>query len=318
VQSGQLVVWQLGDLDVGQHVILTLVVTLSTSAAYNQPITNTAIVTTSTPGDEPANNIAEQPMVPVQPTVAIQKQLISHDTDPIAPNFVTFSIRLTNTGLSVITVLHVEDVFDGNVLTYTTATPEPDVATPGQLTWSNLLGAAPHGYSTTLPPGQSVVITVTFRVISDITTTTNTARVGSGTHDEFNNPTPTPSDSATVSNVPTAVTLRAFYVEAVNGRRVTLAWETETEQDNFAFRLYRAPSNDFARAEYIGSVPAAMSGASGARYTFDDLVPDDGIWWYWLADVDTAGRETVHTPPVRAVVGLVPYRVWLPLVMRAE
>jgi len=47
-------------------------------------------------------------------------------------------------------------------------------------------------------------------------------------------------------------------------------------------------------------------------------VPDDGIWWYWLADVDTAGRETVHTPPVRAVVGLVPYRVWLPLVMRAE
>ncbi|MCS7056786.1 MAG: hypothetical protein NZM18_11510, partial [Thermoflexales bacterium] len=59
-----------------------------------------------------------------------------------------------------------------------------------------------------------------------------------------------------------------------------------------------------------------MSGAAGASYQFEDVTPDDGIWWYWLADVDTSGTETLHTPPVRATVG--PYRLWLPLVMRAE
>ncbi|MCX7939316.1 MAG: hypothetical protein N2545_07745, partial [Thermoflexales bacterium] len=197
-------------------------------------------------------------------------------------------------------------------------TPAPNAVTPGQLTWDDLTSAAPHGYGTSLLPGQSFMITVTFRVISDITSTTNMAVVGSGTRDEFGNPTPNPSDSVTVINVPTAVTLRAFYVASINGRRVTLAWETETERDNFAFHIYRAPTNDFAQAVRVGIMPAAMGGTSGASYTFEDEVPNDGVWWYWLADVDTSGRKTVHEPPVRAEVGTVLYRLWLPIVMRAE
>jgi len=48
-----------------------------------------------------------------------------------------------------------------------------------------------------------------------------------------------------------------------------------------------------------------------------DTVIYSGTWWYWLADVDTSGGETVHGP-VRAVVGTaaLPYRVYLPLVLR--
>ncbi|MFN4294995.1 MAG: hypothetical protein ACK4JD_12790, partial [Thermoflexales bacterium] len=287
---------------------------ISPTVSYGQPLTNTAQVTTDTPGDNSSNNTDRRPVLPVQPSLAIKKALAGQDTDPIAPNYVTFTIRVTNTGPSAITPLRLRDQFDGAKLAYASATPAPQISATGVLTWSDLTGSAPHGYGAPLLPGQSFVVTVTFRVIGDITTTVNYASVQAGTQDEYGNPTTMPDDSAEVSNVPTAVTLRAFYVAAVNGQRVTLAWETETEQDNFAFRLYRAPSNDFAQAEFIGQVSAAMGGTGGASYTFEDIAPADGVWWYWLADVDTAGNETRHPSPVYAPVGLSP-RLWLPIVM---
>ncbi|MCS6774486.1 MAG: hypothetical protein NZ693_10310, partial [Thermoflexales bacterium] len=73
-----------------------------------------------------------------------------------------------------------------------------------------------------------------------------------------------------------------------------------------------------SQAVLVGVVPAAMGGTTGASYAFEDTVPADGEWWYWLADVDTSGVETVHAPPVRASVGLPVYRLWLPMVARAE
>lgn len=316
--SGSILTWLLGDLSVGQHVVITVVVRISPLATYGVLLINNAVVTTDTPGDDPANNISDWYVTPVQPTVAIQKQLVGYDTDLIAPNFITFTIRVTNTGPSAITTLRVVDQFDDGVLSYTHATPAPNVIDPGELRWDDLTAAGPHGFGAPLLPGQSYVITVTFRVITDIVSTTNYAVIGEGTRDAHDNPTNEPSDQVEVIGVPTAVTLRAFYVSAVSGRQVTLAWETETEQDNFAFRLYRAPANDFGQAVLIASVPAAMGGTSGASYAYVDTAPDDGVWWYWLADVDTAGRETVHRPPVQARVGLSAYRLWLPVVMRAE
>ena len=312
--SGNTLVWSLGNLGAGQSIVITVVVRISPTVGYGQPLTNTAQVTTDTPGDNPSNNASQRPVLSVQPSLAIKKTLVGQDTDPIAPNHVTFTIRVTNTGPSAITPLRLRDQFDGAKLAYASATPAPQISATGTLTWSDLTGSAPHGYGAPLLPGQSFVITVTFRVISDITTTVNYASVQAGTQDEYGNPTTMPDDSAEVNNVPTAVTLRVFYVAAVNGRQVTLAWETETEQDNFAFRLYRAPSNDFAQAEFIGQVAAAMGGTGGASYTFEDTAPADGVWWYWLADVDTAGKETRHPAPVYAPVGLSP-RLWLPIVI---
>jgi uncharacterized repeat protein (TIGR01451 family) len=315
--SGNTLVWALGNLAVSQSVAITITTRVSSSVALGVPLTNTATVSTDTPGDDPSNNTDDRPVLPVGPTVAIRKDLIGADTDLRWPNHVTFTIRITNTGPTTITILVVRDEFDGSVLTYTAAIPTPNTVISGELRWDNLVGPSPYGYNAPLPPGHSRVITVIFRVVRDITTTTNTARVGSGTRDEFDNLTNEPSDDATVINVPTAVTLRAFYVAAISGRRVTLAWETEAEVDNFAFRLYRAPANDFSQAVLVGEVPAAMSGALGASYTFDDEVPTSGVWWYWLADVDTAGRETVHDQLAYATVGWL-NRVWLPVVMRAE
>jgi hypothetical protein len=118
-------------------------------------------------------------------------------------------------------------------------------------------------------------------------------------------------------NIPTAVELIDFHVEAVVDKQVNLVWTTATEVDNFGFNLYRARSNDFSRAAWVHFEPSSVGGSgSGATYRYADTVPDDGLWWYWLADVDTHGRETRHSPIV-AVVGadaLLPHRVYLPVI----
>ncbi len=115
---------------------------------------------------------------------------------------------------------------------------------------------------------------------------------------------------------PTSVELLYFRADPVGGQQVRLEWATTLEVDNFGFNLYRANVNDLAEASLLHFEPAVTQGSgSGATYFYLDTAPNDGSWWYWLADVDTQGRETLHTPanaPVKANIGSV-HRVYLPL-----
>jgi hypothetical protein len=121
------------------------------------------------------------------------------------------------------------------------------------------------------------------------------------------------------SQIPTAVTLLYWRIGAVSGEAVSLEWATATEVDNFAFAIYRAPSNDFAQASLIHVAPSQIPGGTGggASYRYEDVAPGPGPRWYWLADVDTRGRQTLH-PAVTTAAGITGYapRVYLPLVLR--
>jgi hypothetical protein len=217
----------------------------------------------------------------------------------------------------VIDVLPLLDGYDPAQLSFVSASPAPDDNTDdGNLNWSDLTLAAPNGFGSNLSPGQSVLITTVFRVVQDITSTTNTAEV-IGAQDEFGNDANDVSDAVVVVNVPTAVELLDFRVSSVNGTQVELTWSTASEVDNAGFRLYRAPANDFALAEAVAYVPASGNGATGATYSYLDQAPAPGVWWYWLADVDTQGRETRHGP-VSAGLGVenLLNRVFLPLIRR--
>lgn len=116
---------------------------------------------------------------------------------------------------------------------------------------------------------------------------------------------------------PTAVELLYFRVNAVNGANVNLAWETGTELNNAGFRLFRNSLPELASALEITFVPATANGTAGASYTHTDVVPAAGVWWYWLADLDTNGTLTVHGP-VNTSLGpqTLTHRVFLPLVRR--
>lgn len=106
---------------------------------------------------------------------------------------------------------------------------------------------------------------------------------------------PSATPTATQTRPPVAVELLYFRVDRVEGSNVTLAWETAAEIDNLGFWVYRAPSNDFSQAVRLNQFVPARGGVSGATYSLADN-PGNGIWWYWLVDVDTQNVETRHGP----------------------
>ena len=62
-----------------------------------------------------------------------------------------------------------------------------------------------------------------------------------------------------------------------------------------------------------------MKGAGfETTYVYLDTVPYEGGWWYWLADVDTQGREAIRARANLVVQPDVewPYRLYLPVVLK--
>ena len=97
---------------------------------------------------------------------------------------------------------------------------------------------------------------------------------------------------------PTAVTLTSFTATSLGNQQVRINWVTQSEVNNFGFRLYRSSSNSFGGATEIHFEPTAVPGGSGpgATYSFVDDVPGNGTFYYWLEDVETGGATELHGP----------------------
>lgn len=108
---------------------------------------------------------------------------------------VTFTVRITNTGSTVLATVPLTDAFETAHLSFSSASPPPDSSSGGTLSWSNLAGSG-------LNPGSSLAVTVGFQAVGSTAlrpgqVTTNTATV-SGAVDAFNRTAPSQSDSAQV------------------------------------------------------------------------------------------------------------------------
>ncbi|MFN3929026.1 MAG: hypothetical protein ACK4OK_05265, partial [Thermoflexus sp.] len=308
-------IWQnLGPLAPGESLTVSFAVTAT--PGITGTYWNVALVSGEYPGGV-LTDTDDAPVAIVDPALALDKQLVAVDLDNEFPNYVTFTIVITNVGISAIDVLPLVDQYDPFYLSFVWADPMPNTIGNGTLIWNDLTSLPPYGFGYNLAPGESFLITTVFSVVRDITTTVNTAII-SGPVDVYNNPANEPRDDEPIQNVPTAVELLYFRVGGVSGREVRLEWATAVELDNFGFRIYRAPVKDFTRAEEIAFVPSQARGG-GVTYSYTDTVPYEATWWYWLADVDTSGRETRHGP-ARAEVGIAAwrYRIYLPLVLRKE
>ena len=102
----------------------------------------------------------------------------------------------------------------------------------------------------------------------------------------------------------TYIKLSSF--EARPGRKsIILTWETATEIENAGFVLFRVIESHADYEQISGLIPATGSAASGAAYTFVDRAARPGpTYLYYLIDIDTAGKWTVHGPataPSRAI-----------------
>ena len=322
VVAEPLLIWQdLGALAPGDRLTVSFAVTVSPGITIGT-YWNTAVVE----GEHPGGVITDTDDVPISiqdPAVALNKQLVGFDTDAVAPNYVTFTIAITNVGVSEIDVLPVYDLYDADVLHFAQAFPaQPDMVdnVGGQVVWLNLTGPAPHGFDRNLLPGEVFHLTTIFTVMQDITQTTNTAVVTDAV-DIHDNPVDEDDDAETIVDVPTAVKLLYFRVADVSGAGIRLEWATAVEINNFGFNLYRAPVEDRTRASLVTFVPSEVKDGTGAAYSPDpDTEPNDGAWWYWLADVDLDDGETFHGPVSVQVDTAVHsnFVVYLPLVMRRQ
>jgi uncharacterized repeat protein (TIGR01451 family) len=272
-------------------------------------------------GEHPSGIITDTDDAPIfisDPAVVVDKRLVGQDTDEQAPNYVTFTIAITNVGVSILDRVPLQDLYDPSNISFVDSTPpypEED-ADDGDLAWYDLTGPAPYGFNRNLAPGESFIITTVFSVVQDIITYTVNTAVVSGTTDVYGNQAEEVEDDANVINVPTAVELLYFRLGDVDGRRLQLEWATAVEVDNFGFNLYRATEPDRSQASLVDFVPSLANGL-GATYTYVDAAPTAGPWWYWLADVDTSGRETFHGPVSTVVEATTqPHRVYLPLIAR--
>jgi hypothetical protein len=246
----------------------------------------------------------------------VDKQLVAADRDPVAPNYVTFTISIANVGPSTIDVLPLLDQYDPSYLSFVDATPYPEEdADDGLLTWRDLTGAGPYGFGRNLPPGEALIVTTVFSVVRDIDFTINTATV-TGAVDVYGNPADPAEDDEPLGGIPTAIQVVSFHAVAEESA-VRLEWETAAEWDCAGFRIYRDVDANFDGAQAIAYVPA--KGASSMYSHADRDVTQNQVYWYWLAEVSASQpeHETIYGPVWGGVGPLaLPYRLYLPLIRK--
>jgi fimbrial isopeptide formation D2 family protein/uncharacterized repeat protein (TIGR01451 family) len=320
--AGTTCTFAVGSLAAGANLSVSFAVNVASSV----PAGATSIVNTASAGDDGAHGADSNPADNGDPdadtlNAAPDLQLIKDDGGIAASpgGVIAYTLTYTNAGSLGATGVMITETVPAN----TTFNAGP--STPG---WSCANGAAAGSVCVfnvgALPAGVSG--SVVFAVAVDnplpagVTGVSNTAVIGD---DGANGGDPTPGDNTSTQPTslapPTAVDLLYFRADGVNGQQVTLAWATAMEVDNFGFNVYRAPVNDFAQAALIHFEPASPRGSGGgAAYGFVDAAPAAGQWWYWLADVDTHGLETLHGP-ITVTVGAgsqQTFTLYLPIVIR--
>ena len=142
------------------------------------------------------------------PALVVNKQLVQSPGNPagiVALGIeITFTIRITNTGTTALTVVPLQDIYDASYLTFVRANPAPTSSAPGGIQWSNLL---PVG--TTLRPGFGLTVTVTFltRATTDNQSNRQTLNIASvpNVQDEFGQQPPSAMDMELVRIARSAV-----------------------------------------------------------------------------------------------------------------
>jgi len=174
------------------------------------------------------------------------------------------------------------------------------------ITFSVLVNAGPGTYDNT-----ALIDSPTTGPVDDAGTAAQDAGTPAGRD-------PEPDEDVTVPQ-PTAVELLSFDAQG-QPEAVLVEWQTAVEIDNYGFSLRRGTSDFYADAQEIAFIPAAGHGTSGgAVYSFVDRSLQAGVRYvYWLVDIDTEGRSTVHGPAIATSMpaSLQGVTIYLPLIVR--
>ena len=240
-------------------------------------------------GDEDDHDPAAITIIPLVPTLAIKKRL--NGTNPFMVNeAISYTIRITNTGDVMLTVIPLEDRYSDVFLTFDSASVTPNVGSGGGggvLMWNDLTTALGN-----VAPTASISLVVTFTTQADTTLLQPVAPCTSNGHapnivDVDGASADSDGDDGTVDDIavvqdtddhdcaevqilnPTAVQLaQRSMMQTPDG--VLVRWSTVNESDFVGFYIWKSYGTDaqLRSSEMIVATSAGQS--SGASYQWLD------------------------------------------------
>jgi hypothetical protein len=125
-------------------------------------------------------------------------------------------------------------------------------------------------------------------------------------------------DSLSLPEPPTPITLTSFVARFVPPNRVRLDWTTLTELNNYGFDIQRRQTPDTMFTTIPNSfLPGHGTTNEPHTYTYTDMLPAFGSWWYRLRQYDLDG--TIHyIEPVNVRALTVSDTIRLPSAFRLE
>ncbi len=161
----------------------------------------------------------------VRPAVTVAVTKTSPAGALVVGNNIVYNIAITNTGLSPIATLPLQDIFSSSSLQYVAASIAPTTTASGVISWTNILGSS-------LAAGAVTNVTITFKVLTNTNPLNNTARV-EGAKDNLNYTIAAVSNTlaVTVANAPVAVA-NNYYISGSTALDV-LANDTDPDLAGF-------------------------------------------------------------------------------------
>jgi len=229
---------------------------------------------------------------------------------------ISYTIRITNTGNTWLTVLPLRDVYSTTYLTYgyngSFAVPaSDDNVDDGQIDWSDLTLTLGD-----VRPGASVTVIVTFTAKADTTKlpggmTDNVAQVhdavaqyvrdevGGASGSDPAIPLPIKQDDAPAAIIlPTGLTVTGLQA-AAQGRDAVVAWQTNNEAQIVGFNVLRRSAAGTVQANDELILAENAGSNMGASYRFTDAGLAPGVYTYVLQIVKLDG--TTEQIEARAV-----------------
>ena len=237
---------------------------------------------------------------------------------------ITFTIRITNTGDTWLTVAPLRDTYDNRLLRFESATPAPnDTNDDGQLDWSDITTALGD-----IQPGTSKTVQVVFTALRDTGqapggVAVNTAAVlgakgdpdGYGSVGSVGNPArPDGQRQRRKSAAPPAYpspTPRCKLSQ--DGRTVSVEWSTTTEASVESFDVMRSSGQTQARLNEVPILAEKSGTNSGASYRYQDDTAAAGQTYSYVLHITAFSGQT-QAWYVGAVK--VPNRLYLPLTVK--
>jgi hypothetical protein len=220
---------------------------------------------------------------------------------------ITYTIRITNTGKTWLTVLPMRDLYSPTYLTYGyngsfAAPASNDNADDGQIDWSDLTLTLGD-----VPPNGSISVIVTFTAKADTTKlpggkTDNVAEIhdavaqyvrdeaGGASGSDPSIPLPDAEDDAPAAIIlPTGLSVAGLQANA-QGKDVTIVWQTANEAQILGFDVLRKSSPTEVKQVNAEMIAAENAGSSaGTTYSLTDRGLAPGVYTYVLRVIKLDG-----------------------------